>query len=166
MGYFKALGEALFKVDEAGNTLFYPWGILGRGVILDTEERKDQILLFISRYYLITFVLIFCLQFLILFAHIDAIRMSLSFGVLILMMTVWYITRIRALTSELPKTSIRMTMSNGWEATARNLPRPVIAGGFIAMIVMIGLGLAAIVMLDGVMLWAGVFLLLMGIFGT
>jgi hypothetical protein len=33
MGYFDALTSSSFKKDESGKTVFYPWGVLGKGHI-------------------------------------------------------------------------------------------------------------------------------------
>jgi Na+-translocating ferredoxin:NAD+ oxidoreductase RnfD subunit len=42
MGYFDGLAASSFKKDDKGNTLFFPWGILGKGYLLP-EDRKDDI---------------------------------------------------------------------------------------------------------------------------
>jgi len=39
MGYFDGLTDASFKMDDKGNTVYYPWGIFGKGYILP-EDRK------------------------------------------------------------------------------------------------------------------------------
>lgn len=40
LDFFVNLG---FKKDEAGNELFFPWGIFGKGYILDRDETKERI---------------------------------------------------------------------------------------------------------------------------
>lgn len=42
MGYFDGVAASSFKTDEQGNTVFFPWGILGKGYILP-EDKKDSI---------------------------------------------------------------------------------------------------------------------------
>ena len=39
MAYFDALTSASFKQDRNGHMLFFPWGTLGRGYVLATEEQ-------------------------------------------------------------------------------------------------------------------------------
>lgn len=53
MGFFKRLTDSSFKVNGQGNTLFYPWGILGRGYILpdiETEKKDSKIYNILSLY--------------------------------------------------------------------------------------------------------------------
>ena len=51
MGYFKGLTNASFKQDQSGNTIFFPWGIFGRGRILPNESAVIKVRAFVSRYY-------------------------------------------------------------------------------------------------------------------
>jgi hypothetical protein len=50
MGYFKRLSDSNFKLDDHGNTLFYPWGTLGPGYILPDKETERKIRRF-AKYY-------------------------------------------------------------------------------------------------------------------
>ncbi len=52
MGYFDGLTASSFKTDEKGNTIFYPWGIFGKGYILP-EDRKDSLRQTIKRHMMI-----------------------------------------------------------------------------------------------------------------
>lgn len=40
MGYFDGLTDACFKNDSSSNPLFYPWGVIGSGFVLESEEKK------------------------------------------------------------------------------------------------------------------------------
>ena len=166
MGYIDALSEVLFKKDDDGNTVFYKWGVMGRGVVIDTEERKEQIVAFVSKYYLLTFALIFFMQFLILVMHTEIMRTSLVFVGIALLMAGWYLQSVSKLTRGLEYSTTRLTMENGWQTTAEKMPRYAIVGGFIAMILLVVLSLATIFFLDSSILWAGILLLPVGIFGT
>ena len=166
MAQFDALGEVLFKKDVEGNTVFYKWGVLGRGVIIDTEERKVRIVAFVSRYYLLTFALIFLMQFLILVMHREIIQTTLLFLGIALVMAGWYLQAVGKLTHGLEYSTTRLTMENSWQTTAGKMPRYVIVGGFIAMILLSGFSLAALFFLDGGIRWAALFLLAVGAFGT
>ena len=49
MGYFEGITASYFKTDKEGNTVFYPYGILGKGYILP-EERKVLFRRLIKKY--------------------------------------------------------------------------------------------------------------------
>ena len=38
MGYFDALTSSAFKTADDGGKLFFPWGTLGRGYVLGSDE--------------------------------------------------------------------------------------------------------------------------------
>jgi hypothetical protein len=38
MGFFNALTSSGFKTGQDGRKLFFPWGVLGRGYIIDSER--------------------------------------------------------------------------------------------------------------------------------
>jgi hypothetical protein len=40
MGYFEAMANASFKKDSNGNSVFYPWGVIGKGRVLQDEAIK------------------------------------------------------------------------------------------------------------------------------
>jgi hypothetical protein len=51
MGYFEGLTNGSFKKDKDGNTIFFPWGVRGRGRVLPDESSETRVRAFISRYY-------------------------------------------------------------------------------------------------------------------
>ncbi len=55
MGYFDGLTDAAFKEDEQGNSVFYPFGILGKGKVIPNVEAKQSIRNLLKRYYQIFF---------------------------------------------------------------------------------------------------------------
>jgi hypothetical protein len=61
MGYFEGLADASFKEDSNGNSVFYPWGVLGKGRILPDEATKTKLRNFIIRYYQVSLPLIIVL---------------------------------------------------------------------------------------------------------
>lgn len=42
MGYFEGLTNGNFKKDRDGNTIFFPWGILGKGRVLPDEQTEKK----------------------------------------------------------------------------------------------------------------------------
>jgi Ca2+/Na+ antiporter len=43
MGYFDALSSACFKTAQDGRRLFFPWGVLGRGYVIESEQDSKRI---------------------------------------------------------------------------------------------------------------------------
>ena len=63
MGYFDGQASALFKRDESGGTVFYPWGVLGKGRLLPDEEAEKRVFRFVKLYFQISLVLVIGLGF-------------------------------------------------------------------------------------------------------
>ena len=57
MGYFGEFIDISFKKDEKGRTIFYPWGIFGRGYILP-DDKKDIIRKKLKRSYQVFLTLV------------------------------------------------------------------------------------------------------------
>jgi hypothetical protein len=109
MGYFDGLTASSFKKDDKGNTIFYPWGILGKGYILP-EDRKDTIRLVIKRH------MIFIVPFAIVFS------IFLKIWILIIALPFYffgYAIWIRQLTRGLEVTSEKLTLSDTTANSAR-----------------------------------------------
>ena len=51
MGYFRRLSDALFKTDSHGNTIFYPWGMIGKGYVLPDRQTEDKVRRFVIWYH-------------------------------------------------------------------------------------------------------------------
>jgi hypothetical protein len=58
MGYFRTLGNSSFKIDKCGNTIFFPWGILGKGYLLPDKKTEEKIRKFTTWYHVIGLMLI------------------------------------------------------------------------------------------------------------
>lgn len=55
MGYFEGLASGSLKKDANGRTVFYPFGVLGKGSILPDELAEHRVRQFMVRYYKICF---------------------------------------------------------------------------------------------------------------
>jgi hypothetical protein len=61
MGYFDALASSSFKIAQDGRRLFFPYGVLGRGYVIGSEqdfkrlEREIKIVTIVSLIVLIGF---------------------------------------------------------------------------------------------------------------
>lgn len=51
MGYLDGLTDSSFKTDDEGNTVFYPFGLCGKGRILPDKDSKNDLRMFLKRYY-------------------------------------------------------------------------------------------------------------------
>src|SRR5512137_2958826 len=58
VGYFDALSGSGFKKDERGRSVFYPWGVFGKGRVLPDAETEKKVRAFVIRYYVISIVLL------------------------------------------------------------------------------------------------------------
>lgn len=165
MKFFEGLSEAILQKDENGNWVFYKWGILGRGVMIDTKERKDRILSFIATYYTVTFIIIFVMNLSIFLLHTDIFQTSVFFVGVGFLMMVWYLKTTADLTYGLEFSATRLTMDNAWKKTAEKLPKYILYGGFMMMIFLVLLSIGSLIYLDSSVAWVGAFLLTIGIFG-
>jgi hypothetical protein len=43
VGYFDALAAASFKTAQDGRRLFFPWGVLGRGYVIESEQDSKRL---------------------------------------------------------------------------------------------------------------------------
>ena len=58
MGYFDALTSSSFKTTEDGRRLFFPWGTLGRGYAIPSEEEFERLRRRVKAYLAISLPLI------------------------------------------------------------------------------------------------------------
>ncbi len=58
MGFFDALTRGTFKTGQDGRKLFFPWGVLGRGYIIDNEQDYQRLRWQIKAYMIVSLVLI------------------------------------------------------------------------------------------------------------
>lgn len=111
MGYFDGLADASFKKDTHGNNLFYPWGAMGSGYIIDSEEKKNQIRNFLKKMYMIILSVIFLLQIVI------GYWINIIFLVFYI---VWYYFYVAKITQGLQKTDIKLKASEAYSNSARS----------------------------------------------
>lgn len=58
MGYFDALTSGSFKTGEDGRRLFFPWGILGGGYAIGSEESYQRLRRQVKAWMIVSFILI------------------------------------------------------------------------------------------------------------
>ena len=59
MGYFDAITSKSFKSDADGNTVFFPYGILGKGRVVADLDSTEQVKKFLVLFYVVGFGTIF-----------------------------------------------------------------------------------------------------------
>jgi hypothetical protein len=112
MGYLDGLTDVSFKTDENGNTLFYPWGVFGKGYIVP-DDKKNNIRLSIKRNMLIVVPLTLLI----------AIFLKGSPGTFIIVLSldfigysIWMNRKIRGMAVS----SIKLTFSDSLERSAHS----------------------------------------------
>ncbi|PFH11665.1 hypothetical protein BCF11_4120 [Collimonas sp. PA-H2] len=109
MGYFDGLTNASFKKSQDGSTVFYPWGVLGKGRILPDEAAEAKVRGFVKRYYKIMLptVIIVC----VMAGWIWALPLAAIFGA-------WFYFGSRALVAAYPYSDDKLTLKQGYANSA------------------------------------------------
>ncbi|MES2355158.1 MAG: hypothetical protein V4568_12310 [Pseudomonadota bacterium] len=128
MGYFEGLANANFKKDKAGNTVFFPWGALGRGKILPNEQMETKIRGFVGRYYKISLPTIICVSVIVGWAW--------SF-LLIPIFGAWFHFGSKSLTSGCPDSEEKLTLKEGYVNSAASHKKSTLWLLFIASIMFV-----------------------------
>ncbi len=137
MGYFDELAEGSFKKDANGDTLFYPWGVAGKGYIVEPERVHKRIRNFIN-IFLMTMIPIGIVGFVVwlLYGVYLSIMILIALGIPYIG---WYIVVIRMMTSGLAYAGESLTVSESYSNSAKShsLARLIwlIAGNLIFVVV-------------------------------
>jgi hypothetical protein len=110
MGYFDGLTDSSFKRDEKGHTIFYPWGILGKGYILP-EDKKESFRTKIKRFLQISLPLAIL---------ITITRLWVLLVIILLVSILWYTIWIKKITKDLILSSYKQTLSESTRNSARS----------------------------------------------
>jgi hypothetical protein len=63
MGYFDALTNGSFKTAKDGRRLFFPWGVMGRGYLIPTEQDYERLRRKVKIYLVLSMFLILLVGF-------------------------------------------------------------------------------------------------------
>ena len=109
MGYFDGLTNASFKKSQDGRTLFFQWGVLGKGRILPDEEAEARVRGFVKRYYKIMLpaVIIVC----VVAGWRWAMPLAAIFGA-------WFYFGSRSLVAAYPYSDDKLTLKQGYANSA------------------------------------------------
>lgn len=109
MGYFDGLVESTLKKDKSGNTVFYPWGVLGKGRVIADADREIQLRRFLLRYYKVT------LPVSIIFG---ILRIWPLLPIIVGVFTAWYLIESRRVLAGTPFSEERLTLKEGYRNSA------------------------------------------------
>jgi hypothetical protein len=116
MGYFDGMASAILKRDESGGTVFYPWGVLGKGRLLPDEVAEKRVFRFVKLYYQISFVLLIGLG---LFHWWYPV-------ILLPILLIWYYLQCKALVSTYPVSQSKLTIKQANTGAAAGFGQPVL----------------------------------------
>jgi hypothetical protein len=111
MGYFDGLTDGLFKSDHEGKTLFYPWGVLGKGFILPNSDKKQEIRRFVKLYYVVSLPLVLLTGITVGWLY--------SFA-LVPPLILWYWLRVNRLLASVSTTTEKLKIGEAYRSSARS----------------------------------------------
>jgi len=109
MGYFEGLTNGSFKKNSDGNTVFFPWGVLGRGRVLPDEPTETKVRAFVDRYYKISLPTIIC------------VGVIAGWGWSFLLVPIfgaWFYLGSKSLVSKYPYSEDKLTLKEGYTSSA------------------------------------------------
>jgi hypothetical protein len=111
MGYFDGFFGGVFKTDPKGNSIFYPWGFLGKGYVLPDAKTKQKISSVIANYVMasVIFMLVVGIYWDWLYAF-----------ALVPIFFIWYYFTYSKLTKNLPVTNSRLTLRESFKNSANS----------------------------------------------
>lgn len=130
MGYFDGLVSGAFKKDAEGNTVFYPWGIMGKGYILRTVAEEEKLRGALKLNYMIILPAIIIIQI-----TVGAWLNFVLIPVYVILFTLW----VHHATKGMERSFEKITAAESYKNSARahNLPTLIIleifAIGFVAI---------------------------------
>lgn len=111
MGYFDGLASGIIKKDKNNSAVYYPWGALGKGYVLPDFERETAIKKMVILFYQLFLGL--------LFVHFFLLNNAIVFGVLVIVLIVWFFIKSRQLTKNCPKSDEKLTLKEGYTNSAK-----------------------------------------------
>lgn len=128
--YFNRLADRLFKVDDKGRLLFYPWSYLGKGYIVADEANEKSIRRFVSYYY------VACLALAAAFFVTD----FMIYTAALLLVLVW-ILGVKYLTRNLKPAETKLTFTEGMTSLAKRRSKTTLVLAVLAGIFLVALSI-------------------------
>ena len=111
MGYFDGLASSIIKKDVNDNSVYYPWGVLGKGYVLPDAARETAIKNMVILFYQIFFGMFF--------VHLFLLKNALIFAVLVILLVIWFLLKSQQLTKDCPKSDEKLTLKEGYTSSAK-----------------------------------------------
>jgi hypothetical protein len=148
MGYFDGLASGIFKKNKDNQSVYYPWGMMGKGYILPNAEResavKNMVILFYQLFFAV-FVIFF-----IIFKNL------LIFGIGTIGLIVWFLYQSKQLTKDCPVSDEKLTLKEGYTNSAKAHNLWVLYALLAVSVIFTLIGLALLI--GGKSIGAGLFL--------
>lgn len=109
MSYFDGLTEASFKKNTQGETLFYPWGVLGKGYLVQDSKKEAHLRKFTKLNYMVTLPLVIVNQ--ILFGYLPNL-------ILMPIYLITFVVILKKLTKGLPYAEEKLKISESYKNSA------------------------------------------------
>jgi hypothetical protein len=110
VGYFDALTSSSFKTAPDGRRLFFPYGVLGRGYVLGSEQEYERLRWQIKIFTIVTLVLILAAA---------GMRAFWVAGVVTALLIAFYLVWVRFLLRGLQPTDERLSLEESMTSQAR-----------------------------------------------
>ncbi len=136
MGYFDGLAEASFKKDSLGRNLFFPYGALGSGFILESEEHKNKIRKFFKIIYIILLPTIIVIQI--------AVGFWLNLA-LIPFFHIWFYFTMKKITRNLTSSNEKLKIAESFKNSARSQSLAILIALEISSLVFFAAGILILV---------------------
>ena len=136
MGYFDGLASGIIKKDKNNNSVYYPWGVLGKGYVLPNAERETAIKNLVILFYQLFFGILFLLLILL--------KNNPIFAVCTIALIAWFLLKSHHLTKDCPKSDEKLTLKEGYSNSAKAHNKTVL---WILLVVAVSATLVGIVML-------------------
>lgn len=139
-GYFNALASSSFKVTADGRKLFFPWGVLGGGYDIPSEQDYERLQRQIKVYTIAAMVLVI--------API-AIRYFLTGFVIAALLMLFYVLWVPYLVRGLKRTDERLTMRETVSTQARTHNAPTLWLMQFASLAFVAIGIVMLIVEPG-----------------
>jgi hypothetical protein len=140
INYFKKLGDLMFKSDESGRTLYYPWGSLGRGYVVPDKVTENKI-----RFFLVAYQCVVYFSFIALIIVQDILQYQIiQFNLFFLSAFIIWLLGISILTRNLIPSVVKLSFHENMLRAARLRSWKLLWAVFIGQLLFIAMGISMI----------------------
>jgi Ca2+/Na+ antiporter len=115
LSYFESIASSCFKKSSEGKNVFYPWGVLGKGYIIPSEEETIALRKSFKRGSVVSFLFVYFTLYMV-----KAFGLPVATGFILLYAFVYYIY-IQTITRHWEKTSESLSLIESYSNMSRSL---------------------------------------------